>query len=436
MKRNYGPILIAVALVAAVAILLVSRNYSNRLRQEKLETATEYSTTQITTTSVEEGQRRLLDEVEEGDYQLYYYPETEKVELVHGDIVKEFNWGWSVKIHIPEMAYYDVDEDGEKELVMRVAASSKTDDAINAQPYAIYNLFVVEEVETDGVKDLAFFMAGASTWQEPFKEHIKVEITQLKSSKKFIQVAMNNADVGISYDDAGMTNNEYTYYAAAYRDTKNHFYTLDTWNFNSGIYTFDEKRGKMVLDISIIVQYEEEEFREYIGNINCDISFSNGKFHLTPNTITFIPMSPKVVVDPRDGASKSWSVTLKNSSADPKADAKDINWIENQFDITALKSENSIAFASLPSKIKYVDSVVISESKIVMTAMPGYTFSQRVIDSGTFTITIEGDDGSSSQIDNTCEITTDGSGRSILTMTFDKTYNQNDLKTLRIKYGV
>ena len=180
-------------LAASVAALAMSYNYSQRVRQEKIESATEYSTTETTTTSPPEN--TLLAEVEEGDYQLYYYPDTEKVVLVHGDLQKEFDWGWSVKIHVPELAYYDVDDDGEKEFLMRVAAGSKTDDAINAKPYAVFNLFVVEEVETDGVKDLAFFMAGASTWQEPFKEHIKVEITQLKNSRKFIQVAMNDADV-------------------------------------------------------------------------------------------------------------------------------------------------------------------------------------------------------------------------------------------------
>ncbi len=434
-KRIIPPILIAVVLIASVAALFISKSYSQKQQQEKIDSATEYSTTQIETT-VSDGERTLLGEIKEGDYQLYYYPETEKVELVHGDLVKEFNWGWSVKIHIPEMAYYDVDDDGEKELLMRVAAANKTDDAINATRHAVFNLFVVEEVETDGKKDLAFFMAGSSTWQEPFKEKIKVEITQLKSSKKFIQVAMNNADVGISYDDKGMTNNEYTYYAGAYRDNKNNFYTLDTWNFNDGIYTFDEERGKMVLDISVIVQYKEEEFREYIGNINCDITFSNGKFHLTPNTITFIPLDTKIVIDPREGASENWSITLANTSPVPKSDSSDINWIENQFKVSLYNGTTSIAFADLNSKIKCVDTVQISESGVVMTAKDGYTFSQRVIDSGTFTITIEGDDGSSRQIDNTCEISTDKNGKSVLTMTFDTTYDKETLQTLRIKFGV
>ena len=233
-KRIIPPILITVALVASLVALVVSRNYNQRIQQEKIDSATEYSTTQIATTAAADGERTLLGEIEEGDYQLYYYPTTEKVELVHGDIKKEFDWGWSVKIHIPEMAYYDVDDDGQKDLLLRVAAGNKTDDAINAKQHAVFNLFVVQEVETDGEKDLAFFMAGASTWQEPFKEKIKVEITQLKNSKKFIQVAMNNADVGISYDENGMTNNEYTYYAAAYRDIYNKFYTLTSWHFNDG----------------------------------------------------------------------------------------------------------------------------------------------------------------------------------------------------------
>lgn len=435
MKRNYTPFIAAGALIIAVVILAFSYNYSQKQNQSKIENATEYSTAELTTSNFD-GERSLLCENKEGDYQLYYYPETDKVLLVHGDLQKELNWGWTVKIHIPEMAYYDVDDDGEKELLLRVAALNTKDDVINAKTYTVYNLFVVKVVEIDGVEDFSMFMAGASTWQEPFKEAIKVEVTQLKDSKKFIQVAMNNADVGISYDDIGLTNNKYTYYAGAYRDNKNNYYTLDSWSFNSGIYTFDAESEKMVLDISIIAQYEEEDFREYIGNIHCNISFSNGKFHLTPNTIVFVPMTPKIVTDPRERASKDWSITLKNSAGNPNTSSKDINWIENQFDMTAYSKDTTLDFSTLNSKIKCVDTVVISESGIVMTAKSGYTFSERVAENGTYTVTIEGDDGSSQQIDNTVSIKTDSSGRSILTLTFDKTYDRAALKTLRIKFGV
>ncbi len=435
MRRKYAPFIAAAALVIAIIIFAFSYSYSQKQNENKIKDATDYSTTEFTTSDFD-GERSLLCENKEGNYQLYYYPETEKVLLVHGELEREFNWGWSVKIHIPEMAYYDVDDDGEKELLLRVAASTATDDVINSKPYAVFNLFVIEVVETDGVEELAAFMAGANTWRDPFKDAIKVEITQLKDSKKFIQVAMNNADVGISYDDIGLTNNKYTYYAGAYRDNKNRYYTLDTWNFNSGIYTFDEENEKMVLDISIIVQYEEEEFREYLGNIHCDITFSNGKFHLTPNTIVFVPMTPKIVTDPRERASQDWSVKLTNSAGAPSSSSKEINWIENQFNMNTYRSDTTLDFSALNSKIKCVDSIEISESGVIMTAKSGYTFSERVVENGTYTVTIEGDDGSSQQIDNTVTVKTDASGRSILTMNFDKTYDREDLKTLRIKFGV
>ncbi|MBO5494921.1 MAG: hypothetical protein J5964_04275 [Eubacterium sp.] len=417
--------------LAALVVFGYSVKYSRDKNEERIASV---STTKMPeSTTVNRSGAELLSESEDKKFQLYYIEKTELAYIVYEGKEFDCNWGWSVKLHKPDTSYFDVDGDGEKDFLVRILAEYSTDDASNAAKYEVYNLYMYKGTEKDGEPDLEIFFANKQTWREPFSEAVKCEVTQLKSSKKFIQVAMNNADRSISYDDSGLTDNKYTYYAAAFRDDKNNYFTLANWHFNQGIYKFDEENEKLRLTMSIIVEYRENEFKEYLGDVTCEIGIVNGRLAIVPMTIIFEPLSKKVVVDPRNMAEKDWSITIKNSAADPKASSADINWIENQFDVSTLGDQTDMDFSKLTSKIKYIDTVEISQSGIVLTAFPNYTYSDRVLQNGVFSVVIDDGNGTR-QIDYTCVEGTKN-GRSTLTITFDKTYNKDELKDMRIKFG-
>lgn len=87
----------------------------------------------------------------------------------------------------------------------------------------------------------------------------------------------------------------------------------------------------------------------------------------------------------------------------------------------------------MESEIKSVDSIEITNRKIVLTAKEGFNFVNSNVTSGDYSVSITLDDVDY-DIVSSAEVSTSGSN-SVLTFTLDKSYKRSDLKNISIKFG-
>jgi hypothetical protein len=416
--------------------------YSYQYRNNKIANQTSVTVTTVTEDETEatndddssEG-RILVAEDKENDYQVYF--DGTNTDVVHGDYKRTFTtWAYSVKCEYPTIYCKDYDGDGEKELAIRIVNKSIDEEYVTDNANYTYTIYLLKPVTTDaGNKIFTVLIANEETWKTPFTDAINCELTQLKSCNKFLQFVMNDADVSIEYDDkTGITTNKYVGYALAQSSNNKTYYTLKRWTRGAGIYSFADD-GTIVLDIQVFVEYNEISDVQYIGNIHCDMAIINEKFNISPNTIEFQAADNCLVSDPRETASSNWKCVINNESTNTNFKSTDIDWIEAELSLKNTADKNSQYFDSMPSKIKCVDSIEFSQDKVVLTAKSGYSFSKNIESSGKYSVIINSGTDNEMDISYSCSVnTTDGS--SILTITFDKTYNKDDFDNVEIKFGI
>ena len=104
--------------------------------------------------------------------------------------------------------------------------------------------------------------------------------------------------------------------------------------------------------------------------------------------------------------------------------------IDGSFEIADNVNEQSVSFGELESQIKCVDKVKITQTSIVLTAKEGFVFSDRVTNSGDYSVVI----GDNKDIAYKAEIL-ERESRSVLKITYDKKYSRDMLKNVKLKYG-
>lgn len=418
--------LIPILLVLAVftGVFVYSVNYRNQENQKQFEIAEQRETKRASKKETPLTDDDIIAQNEESGYKLYYKDGIATV--AKGDAKLEFSgWSNSIDAKKPELYYNDFDDDGEKELIIRLADGRS--EATGKTEYD-YVLYMFEEAEKDGKKQLTYITATSNNWRTVFKNSINFEITQLKC-KKFLQIAMNDADSKIEYDEkTGITDNKYVAYALTNSNSKKEYYTLLKYNSGLGIYTISED-GKITLDIRVIIKYNESELNYYIGNIHSEIVVSDGFFRLKPNTITFIPLDDYTVTDPRDTANADWSYEIKNLSPSKAGDT--ISSITTQFTVGS-GSGSSLYFGNYSGDITNVDSVKFTQSSVTLTAKDGFTFDENFVKNGNFKV-LAGQ--GRTDISYTAQVKNSADG-STLIINFDKSYDREDLSSVVINYGI
>lgn len=431
--------------IIAIAVLIVMIGlfvFSYQYRNQKIsQQPSDIPTTHLTqhedetqaVTSPELDKTGLIAEDKENDYQLYF--DGEVLTVVHGEYKREFlSWEFAVKTETPKIFCKDYDGDGEKELAIRVINGvNKSESGVTEYTYAIYLL--KPTTTSSGEKNFSVFIASKDTWKAPFDAAIKCELTQLKNCKKFLQFTMDDVEESITYDEqTGLTNNKHVNYALALSDNKKQYYTFDRWSRGLGIYNLDDE-GNISADIQVLVYYEETKSEQYVGDIHCDFAIVDSKFRIVPNTIVFNPLAEFKVTDPRETASSNWKCVIDNASVNTNFKSTDIDWIEAEFSLSKTAAENKQYFENMPSKIKCVDSIEFTQDSLILTAKTGYTFSQRMADKGTYSVILNSGEKDEADISYTCSIKTDAAS-SVLTITFDKSYDKEDFDKVLIKFGV
>lgn len=431
-------ILAIAVLIVMIGLFVFSYHYRNqKISQQPTDVSAIYTTQHEEDTkpevSAETEKTGLIAEDKENDYQLYF--DGEILTVVHGDYKREFTaWSYAVKSETPKIFCKDYDGDGEKELAIRVINGVNTSESgVREYTYAIYLLKPV--IMSSGEKSFNVFIASKDTWKAPFDAAIKCELTQLKNCKKFLQFTMDDVDESITYDEqTGITNNKHVNYALALSDNKKQYYTFDRWSRGLGIYNLDDE-GNISVDIQVLVYYEDIKNEHYIGNIHCDFAIIENKFRIVPNTIVFNPLDEFKVTDPRETASSNWKCVIDNASVNTNFKSTDIDWIEAEFSLSKTAAENKQYFENMSSKIKCVDSIEFTQDSLILTAKTGYTFTQRMADKGAFSVILNSGEQDESDISYSCSVKTDA-GSSILTITFDKSYDKEDFDKVLIKFGV
>ena len=418
--------LIPIALVLAVAlgVFAYSVSYRNQLDREQYEIAAQRETKKASKNETPLTDDDIIAQNEESGYKLYF--KDGKATVVKGDAKQEFlNWSTSIEAKNPELYYNDFDGDGTKELIIRLADGRS--DATGKTEYD-YVLYMFEETEKDGKKQLTYITATSNNWRTVFENSINFELTQLKC-KKFLQIAMNDADSRIEYDEkTGITDNKYVAYVLANSNSKKEYYTLSKYNSGLGIYNISDD-GKITLDIRVIVRYNESQLNHYIGNIHSEIVISDGYFRLKPNTIVFNPLESYKATDPRDTAKSNWSYEIKNINS--TAGEGVISSISTRFTIDG-STGSSLYFSNYSGDIINIDNVKFTQSAVTLTASKGYTFNEDYVNNGNFKVLI--DDGKT-DISYTAQVNNSAQG-STLIINFDKSYDREDLSSVVINYGI
>lgn len=421
--KHFGPIVLA--LVVAVGLIVGVYYYFNGYTKPKSSVTL---TTAATVEATENSNKTFLAENKDGDFKLY--KQGSKILLVHDGKTNEFT-GWSeyITAEKPKMYYADFDNDDENELLIRVVSGYNP---YGGDQQYIYDLYILSpEKQENGDYKYTFALANRNAWQQPFEQYIKCAVTQLKKDKSRLQVVMDNADTSISYDtDTGITTSKYVGFARTDKEKDGSYKTLTKWDKGNGNYVVDG--NSISVDIDVRAFYNEETASTVIGTIHCGLIIEGGRLSIKPNSVYFEAGENRIVTDPRDTSAEDWSYTFENIATSSSAD-KNINWIEAELEIPSSGNGEEKSFVSMDSEMKSLDSVEITNRKIVLTAKDGYSFVNGNVVSGDYSVDITLDD-KDYNIAYSAEITNKGS-KSVLTITLDKSYKRSDLKNISIKFG-
>ena len=360
-----------------------------------------------------------------GKYTLYIVDN--KMLLTHGDKEFEFNqWSSYIEREKPKMYIYDIDGDGLKDVVVRGVSGEE-----QGTGAYVYDLYVLKR--DAGKENYSVITATQDTWHSLLDDAIVEEITQLKTCKKYVQFAMAISGQNIKYDKkTGMVtkNAGYVGYARAMQDNKGKYMTVQSWSKGKGSY-FVNENGKLCCEVEVLINYNENTAAQKTGMIYFEMGIDEeGSLSVTPGSLVFRADKQFAVADPKDTAKAPWTVTYKNSASPTAGEV--LNWVKYSFPIDSSTITQTLDLGKENTDIAYVDSVVISEKQVVLTAKNNFTFDRNAAQKGDYSVTINKDKKGEYEISYTASVSEDGK---TLTIVYDKTYSQEKIKTVDISYG-
>lgn len=426
--ENKQKIIISILLLLII-IGIVSGAYHYKINNSQPNTPAEIYTTKPTTTKSSSGEKKLLASLEDDDFNLYLKGET--VILEHDGQSNSFtDWSENIALEKPEMYYADFDGDDKKELLIKIVSYTQ-DYPVKMNVYDLYILY--PKKQDDGSYKYGIFVANRDAWRNQFGAEVKCNVNQLKADPSRIQVAMNNKDKSISYDEnTGLATNGYVGYARAVEDKQGNYYNLEFWDKGDGIFSIEG--NNIFVDIVVRARYENSDKGQLLGYIHCGLKLNGKVFSIKQNSVYFMAGEDYLVTDPRNTAKSSWSYKIQNYAGAPSARNKQIDWINQTFDLPKSGASERTSFSNMQSKIKYIDSVTISDKKIEMVAKNGFEFASSVIAAGNYSVLMNEGTDDEYKINAKAEIN-ERDGESVLIINLDKSYPRDDIKTFSVKYG-
>lgn len=346
---------------------------------------------------------------------------------------KEFefnNWGKEFDAIEPQIVHDNFDNDNDKEIVITAAEYKNSD---GKYTNCIYYL---DPVYSDSGKlsyEVSFF--NRSAWSNIIDTTLTESVKQLKLSKKYVQFAINYASVGISYNkETGIATNGYADYFSALCDENKNYLTVSGWSKGAAEYSVTDD-NEIIVDVPIMVSYKEVSEHQLAGNLHFQLEKSeNGKIMVAPKSLEFIPNKDYPVSDPTKIENGHWSYTEHNADIIIDSNDKNIDWIKYRTAYDPSILTQTISYAPTSTDIRSISDLTITESYIKLVAKPECKFSD-AYKKGEFSVILNEGTRSQYDISYTASVSTNKQKLEVLTITFDKPYPKNQIKTININYG-
>lgn len=417
-----------VLLIAVGVVFGVSYFYRQDKNADKIQLTTAHITKKQETTGIE---RILLAESKEANTQVYLYGE-DVIIARNGLEATVEDVRWCAMAENPEIYMYDYNNDGKKEVIVKMVGGNAKSESPDKYVYTIRLINIVKG--EDGKDQIEIVNAFKDTWKKTFEKSIRSEMSQLKSNPKFIQLVMDDAKEQITYNNkTGISDNKYVFYARAEKNASGYL-TFSRWSKGDGIYKVD-KDGKITVDIQVLAYYEEMKKPQYIGYIHAGIYIKDGRFAVKPGTIKFDTRDEYAINDPRVTADKDWSYVINNNYTNGTVDDNKISWIETDLELDSSVTEKTISFADFDSQIKCASSIEFNQDSIIITSREGFSYLDSYLEKGQYAVKVENKKGI--VIDICDEATIEQSGtQQRLILKLDKRYTKDELKSCTIQYGI
>lgn len=368
--------------------------------------------------------RVLLASLEKDDFKLYKNKRV--IILTHGDREYEFNnWSSMIEEEAPELYYYDFDGDDAKELIVR--AVEDFNEAANQYIYCLYILDPV--VDDSGKEDFKVIFAGKEEWSNIFNEQIKLEVSQLKQCRKYVQFAMDVRSKTIKYDkETGIAKNEHKGYAKALSDGAKYL-TVDQMSRTNGVYTID-KDNRINVDVDVNVTYKENSLTQKIGVVHFQLTLNNSTLFVTNKSMYFTANEQYRISDPNRTADMPWSYTENNSNKSAVMGNGVVDWLKCKTQFDPSIATQTVTYEDNTTDVDHIASITITESYVQLVAKQGCTFDTSVLEKGEYSVIIN--EGTKDEYD--IAYNTEVSDN-ILKINFDKTYSTNEIKGLSVNFG-
>ena len=417
---------VILVLALAAATVMGMYYYTTGNRPTFLGGNSDYQLTTVSRQPVTEKYAALTLLVAEGDYALY--KSGDLIVLDHAGKRYEFS-GWSKDIDMekPEMTVINIDDDPEDELIVKGVAAFDEE----SNDY-IYSVYIMNSVE-DAAKGYEVAILNEDAWKNLASKYIISEITQLKTSKKIVQLAMiaNTTGSALAYDNAtGIAIDAHTGYFRALQSDDGQYLTAAVWNMGKGIYSVSED-GTVSVDIDVDVSYDNTSEVQQAGVLRFDIALtSNVEYTIASKSILFTPNKSYAVAEPKLETAAGWSYTENLTTA--ATPAKEIKWIKHTLQYDAEAVTQTVDTAEELGDLSGVESLTMTESGITLKARKGSTFSEATAKSTQFSVIINKGTDSQYDIAYTCTL---NEAKDTLTVTFDRTYARSEINAVEINFG-
>lgn len=358
----------------------------------------------------------------------HLYTTDDSILLQHGDKLFEFKrFSNYIDLEKPKMYCFDIDDDKREDVIIRGVSGQEqgTGDFV----YDVYILHRRQLVD----EQYELITATQDTWHKILDNGLREELSQLKTCKKCAQFAMTVKSNTIQYDSkTGIVTKDVGYvgYFRALQDANGKYMTVDSWSKGKGNF-YVNSNNKLCCEVEVIVKYRDSDTVQRAGKIYFEM-FMN-KYHdlaVSSHSMVFNPYDEYKIADPTDTAKNAWKSVYKNS-AKPKG-SEAINWVKYSVKIDPATLTQTSDLAKQETDIKFVDTVTVTESALIMTAKDGYTFDEETAKKGEYSVTINKGKDNEYEISYTAEVSAD---KKTLKINFDKTYPRNKVGTVSISFG-
>lgn len=376
------------------------------------------------------GERVLLAELKDIDFQLY--KDGDYIIVVQDGQETEFSdWNSSIGRRTPEIYYFDFNEDGKEDIVIRgfEGEDEKTGEAL----YGLYVLYV--STDEAGKYSYKISYTNSAGWLSIFNSMIKCQANQLTLTPKRIQFVMAYTSNTVSYDNETglLVGAGHPSYILAPTAPDGNYCTIKNWYMGPCVINIDPKTHNITVDITIYINYNEISEAQTAGKIKSGLTYRDGEFFIAEKSVVFDVENDAVTPDPVIDNVEPWEITIKASGA--AADKKVISnlALECSFNYKTMKTGEFNGISNLSNEAAGIEKITADQNELKIHLKSGYSFSPEVVTLPNFKIILRYSQ-KDYDIAQTATISEEN-GRRILTVTYDTTYSAIQMNKFKIIIG-